>query len=303
MGAIPMRLIRLAILAWTSLILLAGCGGGADNTLDLAGDNVSVSGASTDVLMYRKLATVTLTGQNLDRGITPHDRGITLQSSGCGNIKELAGGTSTTRRFTCTPVTVGELNFVATRVADGAALLVVNGAVPMPQVALRTTIHSASGPTSGDIVVELDPVRAPVSVDNFLQYVNDGAYNNTIFHRVIENFVIQGGGFTPELTAIATRAPITLEAPNGLSNTVGTIAMARSTERDSATSQFFINVADNAWQIDAATGRDGYAVFGKVVAGMALVNQIQAVQTLASYQNFTDIPYYFVVVNSATQTK
>jgi peptidyl-prolyl cis-trans isomerase A (cyclophilin A) len=128
----------------------------------------------------------------------------------------------------------------------------------------------------GDIVLELDKTKAPKTVDNFVQYVKDGHYDGTIFHRVIEGFMIQGGGMKPDMSEKRTRAPIALEAHNGLSNTRGTVAMARTAMPDSATSQFFINVVDNP-NLDTYGG--GYAVFGKVTQGMDVVDKIKAVQT------------------------
>jgi peptidyl-prolyl cis-trans isomerase A (cyclophilin A) len=130
----------------------------------------------------------------------------------------------------------------------------------------------------GDIVVELDAEKAPKSVANFLQYVKAGHYNGTVFHRVIDGFMIQGGGFTPALQQKPTRAPIALESRNGLKNERGTLAMARTMDPNSATAQFFINVADNPF-LDAENARDGngYAVFGRVVEGMDVVDRIKAV--------------------------
>ena len=152
----------------------------------------------------------------------------------------------------------------------------------------------------GDIVIELNAAKAPKSVDNFLQYVKAGQYDGTVFHRVIENFMIQGGGFSPELKEKPTRAPIPLEARNGLSNSRGTLAMARTSDPNSATAQFFINVQDNAF-LDAAKSPDGngYAVFGKVVSGMDVVDRIRVVQTgnRGPYQN---VPLQPVTIIKAT---
>ncbi len=136
------------------------------------------------------------------------------------------------------------------------------------------TLHT----NQGDIVLELDFAKAPKSSANFLQYAQDGHYNGTIFHRVIDNFMIQGGGMTADMKEKPTKAPIALEDGNGLSNLRGTIAMARTSVPDSATSQFFINVVDNP-MLDAGRTRDGrgYAVFGKVVDGMAVVDMIRTV--------------------------
>ena len=128
----------------------------------------------------------------------------------------------------------------------------------------------------GSIKLELDGDKAPVTVSNFLSYVEDGFFDGTVFHRVIPNFMIQGGGFEPGLKQKKTKAPIKNEAPNGLSNTRGTIAMARTSDLNSATAQFFINVSDNAGLDDR---RSPYCVFGKVVEGMDVVDKIKGVAT------------------------
>jgi peptidyl-prolyl cis-trans isomerase A (cyclophilin A) len=134
--------------------------------------------------------------------------------------------------------------------------------------------------THGNIQIQLDAEKAPKSVANFLQYVKDGHYENTIFHRVINSFMIQGGGMTEDLKEKPTRSPIPLESGNGLRNKKGTVAMARTNAPNSATAQFFINVQDNAF-LDKANSPDGngYAVFGSVVKGMDVVEKIKAVPT------------------------
>ncbi|GAB1389553.1 peptidylprolyl isomerase [Sphaerotilus sulfidivorans] len=149
----------------------------------------------------------------------------------------------------------------------------------------------------GDIVVELDAAKAPKSVENFVQYVKAGHYDGTIFHRVIDGFMIQGGGFTPDRVQKPTRAPIALEAGNGLSNVRGTMAMARTAAPDSATAQFFINVVDNL-PLDSYGG--GYAVFGKVVAGMDVVDRIKATPTVNKGAAFANLPATDVVIHKAT---
>lgn len=148
----------------------------------------------------------------------------------------------------------------------------------------------------GDIVVELDRDKAPRTVDNFVQYVKAGHYENTVFHRVIDGFMIQGGGMRADLTEKPTRSPIALESRNGLSNLRGTIAMARTQVPDSATAQFFINVVDNG-RLDTFGG--GYAVFGKVVDGMDVVDRIKSVATTTRgpHQN---VPLTDVVIKKAT---
>ncbi len=132
--------------------------------------------------------------------------------------------------------------------------------------------------TKGNIEIELNRAKAPVTVDNFAKYVKEGFFDGTIFHRVIPGFMIQGGGFTPDGAQRGTRQPIRLESKNGLKNTAGTIAMARTNDPDSATSQFFINLIDNAF-LNASPGNQGYAVFCAVTAGMETVKAIAAAKT------------------------
>jgi peptidyl-prolyl cis-trans isomerase A (cyclophilin A) len=152
----------------------------------------------------------------------------------------------------------------------------------------------------GDIVVELDPEKSPKTVANFVQYVKSAHYNGTIFHRVMDGFMIQGGGFGADMAEKPTRAPIPLESRNGLSNVRGSIAMARTTVPESATAQFFINVGDNL-RLDAANSPDGngYAVFGKVVEGMDVVDRIKTVPVgnRAGHQN---VPQQAVTIKQAT---
>ncbi|HEY2930200.1 MAG TPA: peptidylprolyl isomerase [Acidobacteriota bacterium] len=156
----------------------------------------------------------------------------------------------------------------------------------------------------GPIVLQLNPDKAPISVKNFLAYVDSGFYNGTIFHRVIPTFMIQGGGFTPAMVKKTTRPPIKNEAGNGLSNKRGTIAMARTPEVDSASAQFFINVRDNSASLDHRDNSPdayGYAVFGKVISGMDVVDKIKnvATTTKGSYQN---VPVRPVTIKSVKRT-
>ncbi len=153
----------------------------------------------------------------------------------------------------------------------------------------------------GPITIELDDEHAPKTVENFLSYANEGFYNNTVFHRVINGFMIQGGGFEPGMKQKPTKAQIKNEANNGLKNTTGTIAMARTTDPHSATAQFFINVADNDFlnfKSESPQGW-GYAVFGKVTDGMDVVNKIKGVKTGTSGFH-QDVPKEDVVIQSVT---
>lgn len=156
----------------------------------------------------------------------------------------------------------------------------------------------------GPISIELDSEKAPKSAENFLQYAKEGFYNGTIFHRVIDGFMIQGGGFEPGMSQKANHDPIDNEADNGLSNLTGTLAMARTAEPHSATSQFFINVSDN-FSLDhrgkTAQGW-GYAVFGKVVDGMDVVNKIKSCQT-TSRAGHQDVPVDDIIIESTDVTE
>ena len=186
-------------------------------------------------------------------------------------------------------------------VSRRAALVVLAGslacgawAADAPRVKMVTTL--------GEFVVELDPEKAPKTVENFLQYVNDKHYDGTVFHRVIETFMVQGGGFTPDLEQKPTRAPVVLEAGNGLKNEEGTIAMARTGNPNSATSQFFINVRDNPALDAPSPDGHGYAVFGKVVSGMDVISKIKVVPTGVKGP-YRDVPVAPVVIKSATIVK
>ena len=153
----------------------------------------------------------------------------------------------------------------------------------------------------GEIVLQLDRAKAPKTVENFLRYVQDGHYNGTIFHRVIDGFMIQGGGFTTDFAQKPTRAPIMNEADNGLRNTIGTVAMARTGDPHSATAQFFINVANNDFlDFREKTPRAwGYAVFGRVVSGMDVVKAIKETRTGAGGMFPKDVPQETIIIQQA----
>ena len=170
---------------------------------------------------------------------------------------------------------------------------------PNPRVLMKTS--------DGDITIELFADKAPVTVQNFLQYAEDGYYDGTVFHRVISNFMIQGGGFTAALEEKPTREPIINESRNKLHNTRGTLAMARTSDPDSATAQFFINQRSNL-RLDWSPGKDGYAVFGEVIDGMQVVDIIALsdtgsaqAQTTRGPAVFQDVPVKPVVIRSVSR--
>lgn len=199
------------------------------------------------------------------------------------------GGGSSTSNSTSTTLATSTTTTVVTTTTTTA--------VP-PQVTLKTNY--------GDIVVELNPTKAPVTVSNFLQYVGENFYTNLIFHRITNVAasgigVIQGGGFNSAFVPSPVHAPIVLESNKGLSNLRGTIAMARTSDPNSATSQFYINVVDNTG-LDGVSSTTGYAVFGKVVTGMSVVDVIKAIPT-QTVNGVTDVPVTTVIILSATKTQ
>jgi len=172
-------------------------------------------------------------------------------------------------------------------------------AIAGPKVEFKTTM--------GNFVVELDDVKAPKTTANFLNYVKSGFYNGTIFHRVIDGFMIQGGGFTPDLVQKPTDAPVASEANNGLKNNTYTIAMARTSDPDSATAQFFINVKDNEGLNYPNAMGNGYTVFGKVISGAQTIDAIRKVPTMVApaprIGRMADVPTKPVVIESASIIK
>ena len=179
--------------------------------------------------------------------------------------------------------------------ALGASLLfscaAISAMAANPQVEMKTN--------QGTIVLELDAAKAPVTVANFVQYAKEGFYNGTIFHRVIDGFMIQGGGFEPGMKEKSTHSPIQNEAKNGLKNATGTIAMARTNNPNSATAQFFINLVDNRMLDYPNPDGAGYAVFGKVTQGMEVVQKIAKVRT-GNVNYFQNVPQTPIVIESVT---
>jgi peptidyl-prolyl cis-trans isomerase A (cyclophilin A) len=185
----------------------------------------------------------------------------------------------------------------ATDILAAKAKISVTDPIDLTIAIPSTSVNILMTTSMGNILIALDPARAPITTANFLKYTNAGFYTNKIFHRVIPGFMIQGGGFTADLVQAATYAPIKLEVGNGLSNLRGTIAMARTNVLDSATSQFFINVVDNTF-LDTSGG--GYAVFGKVLSGMDVADKIVAVQT-KTVGGFQNVPVAPITIISVAQ--
>lgn len=175
-----------------------------------------------------------------------------------------------------------------------SSLLISLAAHAAPDAAVLVKLTT----TDGEVFLELDPGKAPKSVANFVQYVKDGHYDGTIFHRVIPGFMAQGGGFTADLEEKPTREPIQNESKNGLSNARGTIAMARTRDPHSATAQWYINLVDNP-RLDGSEHHWGYAVFGKVVRGMDVIDSIAAIPTGPAGPFRSDVPFRPVIIKRA----
>jgi len=258
--------------------MLTACGSGGDTAptvSDIQGQN----------LFYGASAQFVFSGNNLE----------TLDGSVTRNIPNCTGqtpvyATPAQQVIRCTITAIGDLNVQVLNGA-GSVIFAKTFAVPAPQVALVTSM--------GSIVVQLNPTVAPLSVNNFLKYLQNGFYSNTLFHRVIAGFVIQGGGYTAGLLARpGLLAPISLESNNGLSNLRGTIAMARTSDPNSATSQFYFNLAENPALDYQDASNPGYAVFGKIVQGLDVMDTIGAVPT-NTVNGTPDVPVTDVVVKNA----
>lgn len=188
--------------------------------------------------------------------------------------------------------------FTLVLLAATAGALPAGSAVTVPEKAETVLVELKT--SQGTIILELNPEKAPGTVRNFLGYLRRGHYRNTVFHRVVPEFVIQGGGLTSDLEEKPTRKPIPNEAGNGLSNQRGTVAMARTSDPDSATCQFYINLKDNT-RLDRERAPDkvGYCVFGKVVRGLDVVDKIAGVETRTASNRMSDVPKTPVIILSA----
>lgn len=269
------------ILSYLCCALLAACGGGG------GGASPSVTDIQAKNLYYGVTAEFAITGNNL----ATLSSGITPVIPNCAGLTP-AGQVLGQQVFSCTPTAVGDINV---QVKDGAGAVIFSKTftVPPPQVKLATS--------AGDIVVELNLTAAPASVRNFLNYVQFGFYTDNLFHRVIAGFVIQTGGFTSGLVAKQPLfAAIALESNNGLSNVRGTLAMARTSDPNSATSQFFFNLVDNPFLDYQDAANPGYAVFGKIVQGLTVMDAIGAMAT-NTVNGQTDVPLSEVLVTAATR--
>lgn len=268
-------------------IALTGCGGSDDN-------EPTVNSMAATTAAYGRTAVWTISGLNLDKGVV-----FAITSGNCEGLTEIGEGSPFQRQFGCEVASLGELIGEVSKSGGGflASLRVI---IPRPVVRMTTSL--------GAFDLELDPDKAPATVGNFLGYVNASFYNSTIFHRVIEDFVIQGGGYTPgspnPVPKVPTQPAIVLESNNGLSNLRGTLAMARTAEPNSATSEFYINVVDNPSLDYKSDVEPGYAVFGKVIAGLDVVDAISVVPTQEIPElGLADVPLTDVIVTGARQIR
>ena len=285
--------------------LLSACGGGG------GGGSVpvtapTVSAATAGAAKYSQRVLLTINGTNLDQGLA-------VAATGCVNVvpSVTPASTPTTAYYQCTASSLGNGLFTVTRSSDGATLASAAFVVPVPKVTMTLT-NGNGGAVNGSIVITLAPDKAPLTVGNFLAYVNAGFYEGTVFHRLSPGFVVQGGGYVAPVdsntpTAKPTNPPIALEVNKDLSNTQWTIAMARTAITASATSQFFINLADNSASLDPSPlNGAGYAVFGTVSGGTDTVTSIAMAPcvTIPLFLPSGDCtPTPNVVVSSAVQTQ
>lgn len=262
-------------------LLLGACGGSA-------GFVPAVTAVKAELLQYGKTATILLGGKHLRSYL------LVDTSQTCTNPSFASSSTTEVLVLNCTVQVVGDLPIrVAT--PEGQVIYTTTLSVPKPQVALSTSL--------GSITLELDPMKAPTTVNNFLNYVRLGYYKNTLFHRVISDFVIQGGGYTSGMAKKEGQlSPIVLESNNGLSNLRGTLAMARTNEPNSATSEFFINLVDNLSLDYKNEASPGYAVFGTVLQGLDVVDTIATMQT-SVVSDFANVPTTEITITSVVQIK
>jgi cyclophilin family peptidyl-prolyl cis-trans isomerase len=298
-----LRALGCAVAALPLLVACGGGGGGGDTPAPFPVATVSTAVVATP--KYSQTLLLTLTGTNLDLPITVTSTGCAappVRSTTAPNIS-----TATTAYYTCKSSAVGAQQFVVTRVADNVNLSTAAYTVPVPQVTMTVTNGAA---VSGDFVLTLNPQATPVTVNNFLAYVNNNFYNNVIFHRYVAGFVLQAGGYEAGVTTTvrptkkATTGNIVLEDNAGLSNTRLTVAMARTSVPDSANSEFFINLADNLFLNRTSDTARGYAVFGSVTAGAEVVTAMTTAPCQqASLISSECLPIPNLVITRAVQTR
>ena len=276
----PLTLLKL--FTFLSLAcMLSACGGVNDFA-------PVVTGVKVQSAQYGRTATIYLGGKDLRSNL------LVDTSGACTNPTFASNSNTDTLVLNCVAAKTGDFSLVV-QTAEGAAIYSTTVNIPLPQVALITA--------KGSITVELDPTLAPISTNNFLSYVNKGFYRDTLFHRVIPNFVVQGGGYTTGLVKKTEQsAPIELESNKGLSNVRGSLAMARTNLPNSATSEFYINLVNNVSLDYKNAANPGYAVFGKVVQGMDVVDAIAAEPT-GVVGGFSDVPLADITLSLALQTK
>lgn len=266
-------------------LVVSACGGGDDENGSLAVPLKTTIDITTSSLAYAKTAEFSLGGTELadiDSVTAPSCEGVAIRRSSNGAAEAI----------TCTVYATGELR-LSLLDKQGAVITERIFVVPQPQVALNTNL--------GSLLIELNPAAAPLTVRNFLVYVNAGFYNDTLIHRVVAGFVAQGGWLT-STPAVQTglKDPITLESNNGLLNVRGSIGMARTSDSNSATSQYYFNLVDNPALDFVNSAQPGYAVFGKVVEGIEFMDEIGKVGTGNRY-GLANVPLSPVVVLSAIQ--
>ncbi|MFM7005298.1 MAG: peptidylprolyl isomerase [Limnohabitans sp.] len=263
------------------LSLLSACGGSD-------GFQPVVTGVKVQSAAYSKTATIYIGGKDLRSYLTVDTQGA------CTNPSFASNSTTDTLVLNCAVSKTGDFA-LAIKTPEGQTIYTSTVSVPMPQVSLFTT--------KGNITLELDPLAAPLSVNNFLNYVNKGFYRGTLFHRVIPNFVVQGGGYTTGMVKKSGQAsPIELESNKGLSNLRGSMAMARTYLPNSATSEFYINLKDNVSLDYKNAANPGYAVFGKVIQGLEVVDAM-ALEPTGVVGSFSDVPLTDITLSLALQTQ
>lgn len=272
-------------LSFLGVLLLCACGGGGSSEFPPV-----VTGFQIQSLQYGRSATFYIGGNDLRSSMSVES------NSACTNLVFASSSTTNLLVLNCNIKAVGDIPLTV-KTSNGDVVYKTTVTVPKPQVLLTTNL--------GNVTLELDPVAAPLTVDNFLNYVNTGYYANTLFHRVMPGFVAQAGGFTSGMVKKnGQTAPIALQSNNGLTNRRGSVAMARlgDPNYDSATSEFYINLVDNTSLDFKGSTLPGYAVFGTVVSGMDVVDSMAAKPT-GNLNGYANVPVSDVTITAALQIK